>query len=434
MKVYLMEPNYFRQLRADHKEILAYARSLGSAEARAAEKKALFDQLAASGSIFLAPRQGEAARSLYTVDASGAAMIPIVGQLTPIAEEDPCGGYTAQALTEYGYIVAATQAAEADDAVSSIDYLVSSPGGYVSGVETAAQAIALATKPTRAVVGDMAASAAYWLASQAEEIVASSPLSRVGSIGVIVEGYNEDRALADMGIDHVVIVSSGAPNKYADTSTEEGKAMIKAEIDKIEGVFVQRVADGRGVAASVVRESFGQGGMMIAADALKAGMIDAVQNKKIASRGDNAPVAKAVVDVPAVKPAKTEKQGGSKIMTLDQLKAESPEVYALAVNDGIKAERDRVAAINRFAVNGPEAEKVAKEAIAQGKSFDEAMPELVAASAKPAGKQENVPMVPTSAEALAVGLTDEDLQAAKLFGMSIEEYKKGSAVTYQKGA
>lgn len=419
-----MEPGYFRQLRADHREILTYAKSLGSHEARNAEKKALFDQLAASGNILLTPRQGESAQNLYMVDGGGTAHIRIVGQLTPVADEDPCGGYTAQALTEYGFIVAATDAANADDRVESIDYHISSPGGYVSGVESAAQAIALSSKPTRAIVGDMAASAAYWLASQAGEVIASSPLSRVGSIGVIVEGYNDDRAMAEAGLDHVVIVSSGAPNKYADTATEEGRAMIKAEIDKIEGVFVDRVAQGRGRTAAEVRENFGQGGVLIAADALKAGMIDAVLNKRIVQREQtNAENKKADVVVPAVKPAKTENKGGSKIMTLDQLKAESPEVYAQALNDGIKAERDRVAAINAFAPNGPAAAKVAAEAITAGKSFAEAMPELVAASSRGPGAQENAPSVATST-AGPEGLTDEDAQAAEMFGMSFADYNK----------
>ncbi len=421
MKYYLMDRDYFHQLRVDHRDILAYARSLTGVAERKAARAEVLDALAAADKINLTPKEGST-KPLYRVDADGVAHIPIIGQLTPIAEEDVCGGYTAQALTEYGFIVAATQAANADQRVASIDYEVDSPGGYVSGVEEAAQAMASSRVPTRAVVGNMAASAAYWLASQTDRIVASSPLSRVGSIGVIVEGYNDDRMLAEAGIDHVVITSDGAPNKYADTGTEEGRAMIKTELNKLEAVFVQRVADGRNVSADKVRKDFGQGGVLMAGEALKAGMIDAVSASNISRHLSN-----INAQTPAVGGAASaveQKPGGKpKMDTLDELKTQAPTLYAAAKQEGVEAERDRVAKINRFAVNGPGAAKVAAEAVASGKSFDEVMPELVAASSRPAGGQENAPDVRTST-AQATGLTEEDIAAAAIVGMSLEDYKK----------
>ena len=228
---------------------------------------------------------------------------------------------------------------------------------------------------------------------------------------------------------------------------EECQAMMDAET----WMFGQEMVD-----AGFVDEMVGTPDKSAKAEAVKTARAALAEAKKIVSEyeGGDSPrrVAalvdlmkpkerKAVVDVPAVKPAKTENKGGSKIMTVDQLKAESPEVYAqvLALGrtegnaDGIKAERDRVAAINAFAQNGPAAKKVADEAIAQGKSFSDAMPELVAASARGPSTQENAPTVRTAA-AIAAGLDDEDMQAAALFGMTLDEYKKGVAMAPKKEA
>jgi len=134
-----------------------------------------------------------------------------------------------------------------------------------------------------------------------------------------------------------------------------------------------------------------------------------------------------VIKTPAVGGAASaveQKPGGKpKMDTLDELKTQAPTLYAAAKQEGVEAERDRVAKINRFAVNGPGAAKVAAEAVASGKSFDEVMPELVAASSRPAGGQENAPDVATLTKTPAA-LSEEDVAAAKMFGMSIEDYTK----------
>lgn len=125
----------------------------------------------------------------------------------------------------------------------------------------------------------------------------------------------------------------------------------------------------------------------------------------------------------AGKPAENIPGGKPKMNTLEELKTQAPTLYAAAKQEGVEAERDRVAKINRFAVNGPGAAKVAAEAVASGKSFDEVMPELVAASARPAGGQENAPSVATSTVTVAA-LSAEDLAAAEMMNLSPEEYRK----------
>lgn len=205
------------------------------------------------------------------------AHIPIVGELTPHAETDICGAYSAEALTEYGFITAATMDADKNRDVESIQYDINSPGGYVDGLMSAVNAIRSAEKETLAFVDGMAASAAYWLASQTDKIVAASPASRVGSIGVAVEIYDVTRALEMEGIDKIILTSTDAPLKRPDVKTEEGQGLIVDSLDDTHKVFVTYVAEGRGISPDEVTEKYGHGGMLIAENALTAGMIDSIE-------------------------------------------------------------------------------------------------------------------------------------------------------------
>ena len=76
------------------------------------------------------------------------------------------------------------------------------------------------------------------------------------------------------GIVRHTLVSSNAPNKVADISTEDGRQNIINRITKLEGVFIDYVALGRNTTAENVMKNFGQGGMLIASEALEVGMID----------------------------------------------------------------------------------------------------------------------------------------------------------------
>lgn len=412
MNYLLAEAQFVQRLRADRQELLEYSKELGGLAERRAARAQFFADLKAAGSIFLAPTTGQDPKTLYTVDGSGVAHIQIKGELTPVAQQDVCGGYTAQALTEYGYIQAATMAAQDDPMVSSIDYHIDSPGGYVSGVDECAQCMAACTVPTRAVVGGMAASAAYWLASQCDTIVASSPASRVGSIGVLAEEFNTDRALAAEGIDHNVYTSTDAPLKHADTSTPEGKAQVVAELDALHSVFVSRVADGRGVSADKVSKDFGQGALVIASEALKAGMVDQVQGQNI---GRKAAMNMKEIGGVAAGAGKASKIKGSvsKMTTLEELKAENPGLYALAESQftakGIKLEQSRREELSHWKDVSPACAAIVEEAEASGKSFAQVQAQLTAAAAKgPSAKANDNPPRVGAGEPVKAAVSDDD--------------------------
>mgnify|MGYP001809985657 CR=1 FL=1 len=269
---YAMERGWLDRLRAGRRELTTYARAVKSAD----ELRESRDDLMRTVEIYRKPEPGTQVQ--YAV-VDGVARIPVVGQLTPSA--DPCGAWTGLAETEYGYIQAALIAAEDDPSVREIALDVDSPGGYISGLDETAQLLGAVSKPTTAYVGGMAASAAYWLASQADRIVAMSPASEIGSIGVALEEYDDDQALADQGIAHRVYTSTDAPNKRHDTKTEEGRNKVIAELDELHSIFVRRVSEGRGVPQANVDAEFGQGGILIAEKAMAVGMIDEVRGSHI---------------------------------------------------------------------------------------------------------------------------------------------------------
>lgn len=200
----------------------------------------------------------------YTENGVGVGVIPVHGTL---------GSWWG---TYYEDIRASIAEFEADPMIGRIVFDINSPGGYVNGVAETAQMIKDCPKPTEARVSYMAASGAYWLASQCDKIVATTKVASFGSIGVITDFWDESKHDEQHGFKHIVITSTDAPNKYIDPATEKGYNEILSELDHIHAVFAEAVASGRGVDIDTVNEKFGKGGILFAEDALKAGMIDAI--------------------------------------------------------------------------------------------------------------------------------------------------------------
>lgn len=201
---------------------------------------------------------------------NGSAVVPMIGTIFPRASmiNASTGGTSLDALLHD------VRVAEANPDVERIVLLVDSPGGIVSHVGEAADSLRAASKPIAAFVTGMGASLAYWLASQAGEIVLDRSAS-VGSIGVVATTSRQEGPGAD-GRRSYEIVSSGAPMKRPDLSTEEGRASVQQEVDAIEAVFIADVAAGRRISVERVRESFGRGGMVSASRAVEVGMADRI--------------------------------------------------------------------------------------------------------------------------------------------------------------
>lgn len=210
--------------------------------------------------------------SRYTVVTDGIAVIPVFGPIFPRANMvTEFSGGTSAALLKADIGLAVESAA-----VGGIMLVMDTPGGAVSGINAVADALYRARdrKPVVAHVSGAAASAGYWIATSAGEITMERT-GLVGSIGVatVVPKQVEPGADGRIAID---IVSSNAPDKWPDPTTEEGAAEIRRGLDAIEAAFIADVARGRGVTPKVVREQFGRGGIEIGQAAVEKGMADRV--------------------------------------------------------------------------------------------------------------------------------------------------------------
>ncbi len=167
-----------------------------------------------------------------------------------------------------------------DEQVTGILLDVDSPGGLVDLVPEVAAEIRAArgTKPIVAIANTFAASAAYWLASQADELVVT-PSGEVGSIGVFVAHEDWSRFDERMGVTTTLI----AAGKYKtegnplEPLSDEAREAMQAKVDEYYGMFVADVAKGRGVSEKAVRGEFGEGRMVTARTAVKLGMADRVE-------------------------------------------------------------------------------------------------------------------------------------------------------------
>lgn len=204
------------------------------------------------------------------VNRSGVATLPVMGPIFP----------RANMLTEFSgatslaSLSADLEAALSANQVQQILMVVDSPGGVTTGVSDMAKQIASSGKPVTAFVPGIAASAAYWLASQASSIVMDDT-ALVGSIGIVVSGSQQIQADGS-GRMNVDITSSNAPNKRLDVTSEQDQAQIRAMLDEVEAVFLGAVASGRNTSVDSVKQNFGQGGMKAAKSAVASGMADRI--------------------------------------------------------------------------------------------------------------------------------------------------------------
>lgn len=167
-----------------------------------------------------------------------------------------------------------------DDSVGTIIVDMDSPGGIVTGVKEAADSLFAARESGKQVIvliNPLSASAGYWVASQASEII-GVPSCDVGSIGVFMLHLDFSKLLADSGIKPTFIYS--APYKVEGNAFEplsdETRAQWQMECDAVYADFTAAVARGREIDVAKVLADFGQGRTKTAPDAKRVGMIDRI--------------------------------------------------------------------------------------------------------------------------------------------------------------
>jgi len=208
----------------------------------------------------------------YRITKDGIAVIGING---PMMKGDSKYGGTSTIRTRY-----AVRSAARDDKVKAILLSIDSPGGTVAGTGELAHDVMKArlAKPVHAHIEDLGASAAYWVASQAENVTASDT-AEIGSIGTVAIVEDTSKMAEMQGIT-VHVISSGEYKGSLTPGVEISKkqlAYVQERVDAINERFLAAVEQGRGIPRASLAQ-IADGKVYIADQARRLGLINTVQS------------------------------------------------------------------------------------------------------------------------------------------------------------
>lgn len=286
-----------------------------------------------------------------SAEKDGVAIVPVHGTLVNRgAWLGPKSG-----MTSYEGLQAQIRDAVNDPEINSILLDIDSPGGEAAGMFDLASTIrsARAQKRVVAVVNDMAASAAYGIASAADEIVVS-PTSTTGSIGVVMMHLDRSVEMQMKGI-RPTFVYAGAHkidgNPFGPLPADV-RADLQASVDTYYSRFVEAVGEGRGQRLSAEQARATEARTYIGAEAVKLGLADRVASfhdvfaeltaaNSGARRGNEQ---KGVTRMAHTESAPAAENAG---MTIEAHETALASARAEAHAEGAAAERARITAILR---------------------------------------------------------------------------------------
>ena len=199
----------------------------------------------------------------------GVAVVPISGVLGKRMSnfEKSCGG------CDYDDITAVVKMIDDDPAIKAAVFDYDSPGGNVTGLREAAQAVKQINKPSVAYTELVAASAAYYLMCGSDAVYTAYS-SQVGCIGTIMSFLDLSKYYENAGA-KVEVISSGI-HKGAGipgtSLTEEQRTLLENNVMSLADEFYSWVRLSRGA----IKESDMQGQCFRGSEAVKIGLTDRV--------------------------------------------------------------------------------------------------------------------------------------------------------------
>ncbi len=161
-----------------------------------------------------------------------------------------------------------------DDGVKAIVMRINSPGGSPAAAEEIVAAMKKIKKPIVVSMGDVAASAAYYISAPATRIIAN-PDTITGSIGVIWEFQNRSGFYEKDGTEFYIAKSGELKDMGGDWRglSDEEKKYTDTVISEAYGRFVREVAEGRNLTLSNVKD-LADGRVYTGARARELGLVD----------------------------------------------------------------------------------------------------------------------------------------------------------------
>ncbi|MBU3966374.1 MAG: signal peptide peptidase SppA [Euryarchaeota archaeon] len=164
--------------------------------------------------------------------------------------------------------------ASEDNGVKAIVMRVNSPGGSPAAAEEIISTMKKIDKPIVISMGDVAASAAYYISAPADRIIAN-PDTITGSIGVIWEFQNRSKFYEEEGTSFYIAKSGEMKDMGGDWRglSDDEKRYVDQVISEVYGRFVIEVASGRNLSLSKVKD-LADGRVYTGAKAKELGLVD----------------------------------------------------------------------------------------------------------------------------------------------------------------
>ena len=185
-------------------------------------------------------------------------------------------------------LVAAVRSAFEDPGARAVVLRINSPGGspVQSGIvhDEILRLKALHKKKVYAVVEEVCASGAYYMAVAADEIYVDKA-SLVGSIGVLMDGFGFTGAMEKLGIERRLLTAGehkGMLDPFS-PQDEQQRAYAQAMIDQIHQQFIAVVKKGRGTRLKETPETF-SGLFWNGEEAVRLGLVDKLGNLDFVAR------------------------------------------------------------------------------------------------------------------------------------------------------
>ena len=165
--------------------------------------------------------------------------------------------------------------ARADPSVRAVVLRLDTGGGTVAASQEMAALVRDYPLPVVVSMGDLTASGGYYVASQADWIVAQ-PGTLTGSVGVIWSTYDIQGLLDKLGVELDTVTAGRHKDMFLPGRlTPERRQLVQQMVDQMYDQFVTAVAEGRGLPQEQVRE-LATGQLYTGQQALDLGLVDAL--------------------------------------------------------------------------------------------------------------------------------------------------------------
>jgi len=226
--------------------------------------------------IVFAPIDTWEAKEFKGFDGAQVAVIPLQG---PLMKNDFCGDFGTANLARFFRL------AENTPSIQSIVLMVDSPGGTVDGTSSFAETVKRSKKPTMSIIDGLACSAAYWIASSANQVVATSKTDMVGSIGTMSSWRDRSKFDEANGIVTRQYYASKSVDKnraFNEANSGDGRMLVQETLDPMNNEFTSAVKANRKEKINLESEDVLTGKTYIGNRAKEVGLVDNIMPMDLA--------------------------------------------------------------------------------------------------------------------------------------------------------